>query len=64
MSHIDWWDERAERISVTVCEDPKAFRVTYRGEGDKRFRVNLVQKPNPVGFRAKMPGDKRPTLRV
>lgn len=38
--------------SVTVVEETRTARVTYRGEDGGRFRVNFVQRPNPIGFRA------------
>lgn len=42
--------------SIVVSEEAKSARVTYRGENGTRFRVNVVQRANPIGFRAKLPG--------
>jgi hypothetical protein len=53
----DWIQQN--KATVTVSEEPKTARVTYRGEDGKKFRVNVVQRPNPIGFHARLPGDKR-----
>lgn len=47
-----------QRATVTVHEDAKSAKVTYRGEGNARFRVVVHQKPNPIGFAARLPGGK------
>lgn len=46
------------RATVTVLHETKSATVTYRGDGDKLFRVVVHQKPNPIGFHARLPGDK------
>lgn len=47
-----------QRASITVHEDTPSAKVTYRGKGET-FSVMVHQKPNPIGFRAKLPGDRR-----
>jgi hypothetical protein len=56
--YVDNWDNQLPRATVTVSEEPRSFRVTYRGDTGTQFRVNIVQKPNPIGFHAKLPGDR------
>lgn len=48
-----------QRASVLVHEEPRAAKVTFRGDGASKFSVIVRQKPNPIGFAAKLPGDKR-----
>jgi hypothetical protein len=31
----------------------------YHGDKGERFRVNIIQRRNPIGFTAKLPGDRR-----
>lgn len=56
--YVDEYDVQNPKATGTVFDDPKCVRVTYRGDGGKRFRVNVWQKPNPIGFGARLPGDK------
>lgn len=58
-TYNDDYNDHAQRASVTVHTDTPEAKVTYRGEGDTKFRVIFRQKPNPIGFRARLPGDKR-----
>lgn len=59
MSHYsDGWQQNP-LPSATVWEDTKTTRVTFKGDDGKRFRVVVRQKPNPIGFRAVLPGDRR-----
>lgn len=53
----DWYQH--SRATITVHEETKSAKVTYRNESGKTFRVTVHQKPNSIGFRAKLPGDKR-----
>jgi hypothetical protein len=46
------------RATVTVHEETKSAKVTYRGDKGT-FRVTVHQKPNPIGFHAKLPGDRK-----
>ncbi len=50
------WEQRS-RATVTVEEERRSAKVTYRGEDGKKFRVIVVQKANPIGFAARLPGD-------
>lgn len=60
-SYVDHGDmAHNQRATVTVVEDTRTIRVMYRGENGTRFRVLVHQKPNPIGFHARLPGDKRP----
>ena len=42
--------------SITVSEEDRASMVVYRNDKGDRFRLKFVQRPNPIGFRAKLPG--------
>jgi hypothetical protein len=42
-----------------VHEEPKSAKVTFRGDEGRKFSVIVRQKPNPIGFAARLPGDKR-----
>jgi len=52
-----WWDQPARTVA-TVIQDTAWAKVTYRGEDGSKFRVVVHQKPNPIGFNARLPGDK------
>ena len=58
-TYNDGWNNHAPRATVTVHEETRTAKVTYRGEDGARFRVMIHQKPNPIGFAARLPGDKR-----
>jgi len=55
---VDDYGNQHSRATVTVHQETKSAKVTYRGDGSKTFRVMVHQKPNPIGFRAQLPGDK------
>jgi hypothetical protein len=57
--YVNEWGETVALPNATVWEDTKTTRVTYRGQEAETFRVIVRQKPNPIGFHAKLPGDKR-----
>jgi hypothetical protein len=58
-TYVDDWLNHQPRATVTVTEHTPSAKVTYsNGEGE-RFRVVVHQKPNPIGFHAKLPGDRR-----
>lgn len=57
--YVDPWENHQPRATVTVHEDPKEFRVMWRGDKGKNFRAIIRQRPNPIGFHAKLPGDRR-----
>lgn len=60
LSHyINRWSEHQSLPNATVWEDTKSTRVTYRGTENEKFRVIIRQKPNAIGFHAKLPGDRR-----
>lgn len=46
-------------MSVTVWEPDRAALVVYKRSDGKDFRVQVRQRPNPIGFRARLPGDVR-----
>lgn len=51
----DWVQQ--SRATVTVHTDTPEARVTYRGDNGAKFRTIFRQKPNPIGFHARLPGD-------
>ena len=57
-AYVDGWDNHQPRESIFVHEETKSARVTYEGDGAK-FRVMIHTRPNPIGFRAQLPGDRR-----
>lgn len=57
--YVNGYDEVFQRATVFVSDEPYIGRVTYHGDNGKPFRVNIVQRRNPIGFRASLPGDKR-----
>ncbi len=57
--YVNEWDEVHNRSTVMVSDEPKSFRVVYRDDNGSAFRVNVVQRANPIGFTAKIPGDRR-----
>lgn len=57
--YVNHWGEHQTLPSATVWEDTKTTRVTYPGDNGSKFRVIVRQKPNPIGFHASLPGDKR-----
>lgn len=60
--YSDDWNDHAPRATITVVEDTKSAKVTYYSpNGGKPFRVMVHQKPNPIGFHARLPGDKSKT---
>lgn len=56
--YVDPWDAQLPKATITIHEDMPAAKVTYRGKRGGTFSVMVHQKPNPIGFRAKLPGDK------
>jgi len=57
--YVNEWGEMVALPNATVWEDTRTTRVTYPGDNDTKFRVLVRQKPNPIGFHASLPGDKR-----
>lgn len=59
-TYNDDWNDHAPRASICVHEETRSAKVTYPNpNGGKPFRVMIHQKPNPIGFHAQLPGDKR-----
>ena len=56
--YINDWDEQLPKATTFVHEDQRVIKVTYRGEDGQKFAVRFVQKPNPIGFRATLPGGR------
>ena len=57
--YVNHWDEHHPLPSATVWHDPPETRVIWRNADGKAFRAIVRQKPNPIGFHAKLPGDRR-----
>lgn len=57
--YVNDYEEQMSRATTTVHEEQRVVKVTYRGEGGKTFALRFVQRPNPIGFRAKLPGGRR-----
>ena len=58
-TYSDGWNEHVSRATVTVYTDTPEAKVTYRGANGAKFSAIFRQKPNPIGFHARLPGDKR-----
>ena len=57
--YVDFDGTQLPQATIMVHEDMPAAKVTYRGKLGGAFSVMVHQKPNPIGFRAKLPGDRR-----
>lgn len=57
--YVNEYGETVALPNATVWEDTKTTRVTYHGDDGKQFRTIVRQKPNPIGFTARLPGDYR-----
>jgi hypothetical protein len=51
------YDEQLPKATIYAHEDQRVVKVTYRGEDGKKFAVRFVQRANPIGFMARLPGD-------
>lgn len=58
-TYNDGYNDHAPRASVTVHTDTPEAKVTYRGPDGAKFAAIFRQKPNPIGFHAKLPGDRK-----
>lgn len=47
------------QATITVHEETRSARVTYPNRHGQEFRVIVRQKPNPIGFTARLPGDRK-----
>lgn len=59
MDRDDWDAYGPDHLAKTFIEQERAAKVTYSDDNGRKFRVIVRQKPNPIGFRAQLPGDKR-----
>jgi hypothetical protein len=59
----DGWYTQHARATMTVEDSRVQVKVTYHGDNGKKFRVLCVQKPNQIGFHAKLPGDVKVVVR-
>lgn len=57
--YVNEYDEQHSRATTFVHTDTPQVKVTYHGDNGQKFRVLVTQKPNPIGFAARLPGDKR-----
>lgn len=57
--YYDGFDQQAYKDSITVHEDEQSALVKYPRAGGGSFTVRVVRKPNPIGFHARLPGDRR-----
>ena len=56
----DWDAYAPDHLAKTVFENSAVTRLTYRSEDrTERFRVIVRQRPNPIGFTARLPGDRK-----
>jgi hypothetical protein len=52
-------DGSLPRATVTVHTDTPEAKVTYRGPNGAKFSAIFRQKLNPIGFHARLPGDRK-----
>lgn len=57
--YVTPYDEHVPRATTFVHTDTPQVKITYHGEDGSKFRVMVTQKPNPIGFHARLPGDRR-----
>ena len=55
---VDGWGNQLSRATCTVHTDTPAVKVTYHN-GPHKFSVIVRQKPNPIGFHVRLPGDAK-----
>lgn len=58
-TYNDFDNEHAPRASVMVHTETPEAKVTYRSADGAKFSAIFRQKPNPIGFHAKLPGDRK-----
>ena len=56
---MDEWGNQVPQATITVEDETQRTQVTYRGAKGRKFRVLFIRKPNPIGFHARLPGDRR-----
>lgn len=57
--YVNEWGEHVALPNATVVDEQRSAKVTFHSEGGKSFSVVVRQKPNPIGFTAKMPGSPK-----
>ncbi|UXN70915.1 hypothetical protein N8A98_06930 [Devosia neptuniae] len=55
---VDGWGNQLSRATCTIHTDTPSAKVTY-SNGKNKFAVIVRQKPNPIGFHARLPGDAK-----
>lgn len=56
--YSDGWADHVSRATIHAHSDQPTAKVTYRSGTGKKFRVIVRQRPNPIGFAARLPGDR------
>lgn len=56
---VDHWGNYQSRDTAFVHQDTRSAKVTYTNDQGNRFRVMVHTKPNPIGFHARLPGDRK-----
>lgn len=54
----DGWSQLS-RATSTVHENTQQAKVTWRNNEGKTFSAIVRQKPNPIGFHVRLPGDRK-----
>ena len=57
--YVDPYDAQLPRATIMVHTDTPQAKITYHGKKGVKFAVLVTQKPNPIGFRAQLPGDRK-----
>ena len=58
-AYLDWNTGTTSPDTMTVHEVRREAIVSYPKPGGGTFKVKVRQKPNPIGFHARLPGDGR-----
>jgi hypothetical protein len=56
---VDGWGNQLSRATTTVLTNTPEAKVTWRNAAGAKFSAIVRQKPNPIGFHAKLPGDAK-----
>lgn len=59
--YVDGWHDQHSRATITIEDKRREAMVTYRNATGQSFRVMVVQRANPIGFHAVLPGDRKRT---
>lgn len=60
-TYVDEWGNTQPRATVTVFEEAREGTITYRNDEGGKFRVRIIQRANPIGFRAALPSPRAPS---